>query len=370
VLNRLQLVGETLRLALNTLAFVAPDWLQSWVPTDWFARDSRRFAEYRLPGVLAARTALAEQVGSDGRALLARAFASETDAWLAQMPAVETLRRVWVQQCYAEEPVRWRAAQDLPPSVAVTSSPYDPEARYCQQRETIWTGDTAHRTKTGDDDLPRMVTAVDTTAATTVDHAVTAAVQERLATRGLVPREHLVDTGFVTADHLVTSQTAHECTLLGPIHEDDSWQARAGAGFGAAQFALDRAEERAIGPQGRASRLWKPTHDSAGHAIINMRFDDADCRDCPARQQCVSSDRDRALAIRPQPLSDALHAARRRQHIPEFREQYRARAGIAATFSQGVSSGDLRRTRYRGRAKTRLLHLLIATALNFHRLAA
>ena len=95
VLNRLELVGETLRHALNTLAAVAPDWLQSWVPAEWFARYSHRFEEYRLPDALTARTALAEQVGADGRALLAMAFASETDAWLAQVPAVETLRRVW-----------------------------------------------------------------------------------------------------------------------------------------------------------------------------------------------------------------------------------------------------------------------------------
>ena len=179
-----------------------------------------------------------------------------------------------------------------------------------------------------------------------------------------------MDTGYVTADHLVTSQADHQCTLLGPIHADYSWQARAGAGFGAAHFAIEWEQERAICPQGRVSRIWKPTHDSAGHDIINIRFDYADCRDCPVRQQCVSSDRERALAIRPQPLYEALHAARRRQHTPEFREQYRARAGIEGTFSQGVSIGDLRRTRYRGLAKTRLLHLLIAAALNFHRVAA
>jgi hypothetical protein len=35
-----------------------------------------------------------------------------------------------------------------------------------------------------------------------------------------------------------------------------------------------------------------------------------------------------------------------------------------------VSIGDLRRTRYRGLAKTRLLHLIIATALNVHHVAA
>src|SRR5687768_14012829 len=49
----------------------------------------------------------------------------------------------------------------------------------------------------------------------------------------------------------------------------------------------------------------------------------------------------------------------------------------AARFSHGcanqpgqVSFGDLRRTRYRGLVKTRLLHLLIATALNVVRVAA
>lgn len=370
VLNRLELVGETLRHALNTLAAVAPAWLRSWVPADWFARYGRRFEEYRLPDALAERTALAERIGADGRHLLAAIAASAECDWLPRVPAVETLRRVWVQQFYAEEAVRWRAANDLPPSAVVISSPYDPEARYSKKRETTWTGYKVHFTETCDDDMPSIVTDVDTTVATTVDHAVTAAVQARLAARGLAPREHLADTSYITADHLVTSRTAHDCTLLGPIHEDYSWQARAGAGFGAAQFAVDWEQERAICPQGRASRIWKPTRDSAGHDIINIRFDYADCRDCPARQRCVSSDRERALAIRPRPLYEALHDARRRQHTPEFRARYHARAGIEGTFSQGVSIGDLRRTRYRGLAKTRLLHLLIATALNFHRLAA
>jgi len=349
---------------------VTPDWLQSWVPADWFARYGRRFEEYRLPDALAARMALAAQIGTDGRHLLATIATSAEGDWLLRVPAVETLRRVWVQQCYAEETVCWRAASDLPPSAVVISTPYDPEARYCKKRETIWTGYKAHFTETCDDDLPRVVTDVDTTVATTVDHAVTAAVQARLATRGLAPGEHLVDTSYVTADHLVTSQREHDCTLLGPIHEDDSWQARAGAGFGAAQFAVDWDQERATCPQGRVSRIGKPTHDSAGHGSINIRFDSADCRACPVRQRCVSSDRERALAIRPRPLYEALHDARRRQRTPEFRARYRARAGIEGTFSQCVSIGDLRRTRYRGLAKTRLLHLLIATALNFHRVAA
>jgi transposase len=38
VLNRLELVGETLRAALNELAHVAPDWLQSVAPPEWYER--------------------------------------------------------------------------------------------------------------------------------------------------------------------------------------------------------------------------------------------------------------------------------------------------------------------------------------------
>jgi transposase len=44
VLNRLERVGETLRAALNSLAVVAPDWLQSVAPATWYPalREPRR----------------------------------------------------------------------------------------------------------------------------------------------------------------------------------------------------------------------------------------------------------------------------------------------------------------------------------------
>lgn len=35
VVNRLELVGETLRQALNSLAVVAPAWLQAQLTADW-----------------------------------------------------------------------------------------------------------------------------------------------------------------------------------------------------------------------------------------------------------------------------------------------------------------------------------------------
>src|SRR5256712_10360844 len=55
VLNRLELVAEMLRAALNELATVAPDWLQAITPLAWYERYSRRIEESRLPKDQAAR---------------------------------------------------------------------------------------------------------------------------------------------------------------------------------------------------------------------------------------------------------------------------------------------------------------------------
>src|SRR6266511_5644888 len=49
VLNRLELVGETVRHALNSLAVVAPDWLRAQVPPEWFDRYGTRIENYHLP---------------------------------------------------------------------------------------------------------------------------------------------------------------------------------------------------------------------------------------------------------------------------------------------------------------------------------
>src|SRR5919197_1450703 len=48
VLNRLELLAETLRAALNAVAAAAPDWLRARAPAPWFERYSRRIEDYRF----------------------------------------------------------------------------------------------------------------------------------------------------------------------------------------------------------------------------------------------------------------------------------------------------------------------------------
>src|SRR4029079_10399731 len=47
VMNRLELVTETLRAALNELATVAPAWLHALAPLAWYARYSKRIEDRR-----------------------------------------------------------------------------------------------------------------------------------------------------------------------------------------------------------------------------------------------------------------------------------------------------------------------------------
>src|SRR5512145_1590129 len=48
-LNRLELVGETMRYALNRLAVMAPGWLRAHIQPAWFERYSHRVENYRFP---------------------------------------------------------------------------------------------------------------------------------------------------------------------------------------------------------------------------------------------------------------------------------------------------------------------------------
>ncbi|NJK30681.1 MAG: transposase, partial [Acaryochloris sp. SU_5_25] len=54
-LNHLECVGETLRAALNSIATIDPEWLQAWVPVEWFDRYRRAIEEYLLPKGVEAR---------------------------------------------------------------------------------------------------------------------------------------------------------------------------------------------------------------------------------------------------------------------------------------------------------------------------
>lgn len=371
VLNRLEQVAETMRAALNALAVADPVWLQVHTPADWFERYQRRIEEYRLPQGREAREALARQVGEDGMQLLRDLWAPEAPPSLRQLPAVDILRRTWLQRYLVwEGQVRLRTPEEQPPSSDQIASPYEAEARYAAKQALNWVGYKTHLTETCDDDLPHLITDVSTTIAPTPDVDQLAPIQGRLVARALPPAEHFVDTGYVRTGNLVTSQQEHQIDLIGPIYVDRQWQAKAQEGFDLASFQIDWDAQIATCPQGQHSVGWSEAHTARQRTQIHVQFSKDACLACPVRSQCTRSKTvPRQLNLRPRAEYEALVQARERQSTAEFRSQYAVRAGIEGTISQSVRTFDLRHSRYRGLAKTHLQQVATAAALNLDRLA-
>jgi transposase len=102
-----------------------------------------------------------------------------------------------------------------------------------------------------------------------------------------------------------------------------------------------------------------------------VSFDAVTCRACPVRLSCTHSAQGaRTLKLLPRLQYEALQAARQRQESPEFKAQYKKRAGVEGTISQGVRAFELRRARYVGLAKVKVQHLATAAAINLKRYAA
>src|SRR5579859_1398647 len=364
--NRLELVGETLRAALEALALSAPDWLQTQVDAGWAERYGRRIEAARLPAGEAKRQAYAQEVGRDGATPLAAVQASTAPAWLREIAPIQVLERVWAQQYRSQgETVRFRQAEELPPSSALIQSPYDPEARWSTKREEGWVGYKAHLTETCADASPHLVIDVQSTIAAVDDHAITQPLWETLATQALLPDEHYMDSGYVDASHVVRAQE-HAITVIGPVQISSGWQQRMQTGYSQEHFQIDWDAQSVRCPHGATSSTWRPS-TMRGQPVIQVHFRAADCGRCPARERCTTGKR-RALALLPQPAYAARQAILARQTTPAFRAQYARRAGIEGTISQAVRRFGLRRARYRGLDKVHIQHCAEATALNVVRL--
>ena len=166
-LNRLERVGETMRRALNLLAEVVPEWLRLHAAPEWYERYGRRMENYRFPKAETQRSELGAMIGRDGVQLLQLVDGATELPWLRDLPAIETLRRVWTEQ-YTDlsvDTISFREKKDLDIPGNLIASPYDPEARFSTKRGMDWVGYKVHFTETCDEDFPHLITHVETTQA-------------------------------------------------------------------------------------------------------------------------------------------------------------------------------------------------------------
>jgi hypothetical protein len=123
-LNRLELAGESVRAALEAVAVVAPDWLAAVIDVaGWGRRYGARIDTWRLPTSTTKRGELVAGYGTDALVLLRAVGDSAAPPWLRELPAVDVLRRVLVQNylvttdAAGREVIRAREAEQdgLPP---------------------------------------------------------------------------------------------------------------------------------------------------------------------------------------------------------------------------------------------------------------
>jgi transposase len=371
-LNRLELVTETMRAALEALAVAAPTWLTSFVPDDWYVRYGQRASDYRLPQRETTRTALAVTVGADGFALLEAVYAVDAPAWLRHVPAVEMLRRLWVQQYYRDQQeLRWRGKGDLPPGALAIGSPYDADARYGIKRGVGWRGYKAHLTETCEPDRPHLIVHVTTTVATTTDVDTVPARHADLAAADLLPDTHLVDAGYVSVDGILAAHATYGVDLVGPLPPDSGWQARDPDAFDLTRFTIDFDNQQVICPNGKTGRNWRQRVSRNGLPIIQTTFRAPDCTPCPDRVRCTKSATDaRNLTFRPHTQYQTQQRLRAEQATDAWRDRYAHRSGVEGTIAQASRRSDLHHARYRGLAKTHLQNVLTAVALNLVRVDA
>jgi transposase len=396
-LHTTELAGESVRAALEALAAACPDWLAARLCTaDWTRRYGARVGSWRPPSGKA-RDELAITYARDGYALVSACYEDSAPAWARQVPAVQVLRTVLVQNFHLDigedgrEAIRRREAgreSGLPPGHARIASPYDADASWGAKRDLLWLGYKLHISETCQDapdcgcgpgprtpacrhdTLPNLVTHVATTSAAVADADMTIPVTAALAAKGLPPARHYLDSGYASAAAVLEAARQFGVTLVTPLPADTSRQARQAGGYDRSAFTIDYDARTATCPQGHASRYWNNA-STRGRRVVLVQFDAADCRPCPARAQCTTALRGgRGLTLLPREQHELQAAARAAQPGKDWQDDYKRRAGIEATISQAVTVTGCRRARYRSLAKTRLEHAYSAVALNLWRLHA
>ncbi|MFD3676880.1 hypothetical protein [Streptomyces sp. NPDC058613] len=94
--------------------------------------------------------------GEPGDQMLEAVHAPDAPSWLRELPAVQVLRTMWVQNYHrtvseAGAEVKRRESKGLPPGRLRLASPYDTDARYGLKQDSWWTGYKIHISESCDE---------------------------------------------------------------------------------------------------------------------------------------------------------------------------------------------------------------------------
>jgi len=130
------------------------------------------------------------------------------------------------------------------------------------------------------------------------------------------------------------------------------------------EFEVDLEKEKVTCPEGKTTTKCNRSKNAEGEPARTFVFPKEVCDTCPRKSNCTSA-KNTGRTINVGPYEEYLREARVRQKTEEFKKIYNERRPpIEAKIAELIYHG-LRKTRYKGKRKSRLQALFIAAVVNF-----
>jgi transposase len=362
-LSRLELVWETIRVALNALISADAPWVLKWLPSSFVEVYSVRRSDYRLKDCEVAPAL--QKAGEEGQWLVSQVMTTGRQA-LQGLPELALLRRVLDEQYAPDEAGQ---LQTRPPGQVtgdVITSPHDPSARYGNKGRHEWIGYKLHVTETLDEDWgARFITDVTLTEAFIQDNTPVKDIQQRLIDRQVPPAQQYVDQGYMSGANLQASLD-QSIDLRGFIRDGNVTRPE---GFRLSDFSVDVANRQATCPAGQAATRWSPLNSPSNPLSAFQVSFGKQCQVCPffGPNRCTDKPTGRTITLSRH--HDLIQARRAESKTEAFHLEMHQRAAVEGTISELVRAHAARRSRYRGLRKNHLQATFTAAATNLKRLA-
>lgn len=363
-LSRLENLSESLRVSLRAIQKQDSAFYEMKLPALYREYWSAPLSDYQMTD--SQRKEALERAGQDIHWLLSflkDCLETNRKSFL-RLPELEVLQTLFHQHFTVEsspqDSQKVCLKKEADTGKDKIQSPHEPEARYSEKRGKTWVGYKTHITETANErGSVNFITDITTANACEQDHEALTGIQEKLEERELKPEHQYTDKGYVTGENLSES-AKRGIQLMGEVSQLDNEGL-----FTADDFIVDYQSKTATCPAQCTSISWKERETGEHKGDIQIRYGNQ-CNHCSLKEGCTKSDRGRRLRLNLHyPM---LRKRREESKTHAFKELMKRRPAVEGTISEMVRVHGLRRSRYRGMAKTWFHSLMVGTALNLKRL--